>query len=1135
MKKNRSSLCRELFIPARKYLRIMRFTFIFMLWGLMAFASVSYSQSTRLTFELTDVTIESVFKQIEELSEFKFAYNSTRLDITRKINISAENQTIDAILQEILGSSDYRYRIVDRYIIITDKNGQDLTEFAALQSKKVSGKVTDTAGMPLPGVSVIIRGTTTGAITDANGNYSILNVPENAILQFSFVGMKPQDIVVGDKAVIHVKLDEETIGLEEVIAIGYGTVKKSDLTGSVSSIKTEDLQKVPVTSFDQAIQGRAAGVQVTQASSAPGGRVLIRVRGGNSLSSSNEPLYVVDGYPISAGTSAGGSGAGQNPLATLNTSDIASIEILKDASATAIYGARGANGVVLITTKRGQIGKTQVTFDGYSGVQQVANKLDMMNAREFAELVNEARTNDGLTPSFPNNNDLYNFPDPSSLGEGVDYQDEIFRSASIHSYNLGISGGNESVRYAFGGSYFGQTGIVEGTDFNRASFRTNIDSKLSEKLTVSTNLTASHVWGNIGTSEGDGGNNAGVVNSAILMPPTVPVKQADGSYTQMNPTPGGSTIQNPVPIARLATNYQEIERLLGSVETTWKIIDGISLKVTFGTDMSSANRSVYWPKETVNGFNANGSASQANRKMASYLNENILTYDRSFGDHSLNATGGFTWQTFHNQFFSAGATNFPTDIYGADNMDSGTTYSQPNSEKEQSQLASWLGRINYIYKGRYYLTLTGRADGSSKFGENNKWAFFPSVAAAWRISEEDFMNASSVVSNLKLRASYGQTGNQDIANYQSLARMGTMNYPFNGVLNSGVGPNNIPNPDLKWETTSATDLGIDLGAFGNRLTLVIDYYYKKTTDLLWNISTPQTIGFSSIFKNIGSIENRGLEVSAGGDIFAGKFKWNSQLNWSRNRNKVLDIPGYTPSVQGSLSGHLKVNGSWLEPGLPVGVWNLLKYDGVFQDQAQLDAGPRSSTNDKLGAARFIDKSNDDKINYTDDRMIVGDPNPDFTFGWSNSFEYKGFDLSVYMQGSYGNDIINVQRAETNVSGPWGNQRREILNRWTPTNTNTNVSRARVTVDPLLLQSSWLIEDGSYMRVKTITLGYTFTGLKFMSSLRLYVTGQNLITLTDYSGFDPEVNSQGNSNLQMGVDYNAYPAAKAVMFGVSASF
>ncbi|WP_423126927.1 TonB-dependent receptor [Gaoshiqia sp. Z1-71] len=1110
----------------------MRLIVFFLLAGIFQVSAISsYSQQTRLSLNFADARLTEVLNEIENKSEFYFLYNQDLIDVNRRVNVQVENQKIETVLDQLFRENGVKYVINNRQIILIGQEEKN----SSMQQGTIGGRVTNSSGEPIPGATVVIKGTSMGTITDFSGNYTISNVTPNAVLVFSFVGMRTREITLSGQSVVNASLEEETIGIEEVVAIGYGTVKKSDLTGSVSSIKTEDLKKVPVTSFDQAIQGRASGVQVTQASSAPGGRVVIRVRGGNSLSSSNEPLYVVDGYPISAGSSAGGSGAGQNPLATLNTSDIASIEILKDASATAIYGARGANGVVLITTKRGQIGKTQVTFDGYSGVQQVANKLDMMNAREFAELVNEARANDGLSPAFPNNSNLYNFPDPSSLGKGVDYQDEIFRSALIHSYNLGISGGNDAVRYAVGGSFFGQTGIVEGTDFNRASFRSNIDSKLAENLTVATNFTASHVWGSIGSSEGDGGNNAGVVNSAILMPPTVPVKQEDGSYTQMNPTPGGSTIQNPVPIALLATNYQEIERILGSVEANWEIIDGLSLKVTFGTDMSSANRQVYWPKETVNGFNANGSASQANRKMASYLNENILTYNKSVGDHSLNVLGGYTWQTFHNQYFSAGATNFPTDIYGANNLGAGTAYSQPSSDKNQSQLASYLGRINYIYKGRYLLTLTGRADGSSKFGANNKWAFFPSVAAAWRISEENFMSSVSAVNNLKLRLSYGQTGNQDISSYQSLAKLGTMNYAFNGVLNAGVGPNNIPNPDLKWETTSTTDIGFDLGAFDNRLTLVVDYYYKKTTDLLWNISTPQTIGFPSIFKNIGSLENKGIEVSVGGDIFTGKFTWNTQANWSRNRNKVLEIPGYTPSVQGSLSGHLKVNGSWLEPGLPIGVWNLLKYDGVFQDQAQLDAGPRSSTNDKLGSARFIDKSNDGKINYTDDRMIVGDPNPDFIFGWSNNFSYKGFDLSIYMQGSYGNDIINVQRAETNVSGPWGNQRREILNRWTPTNTHTDISRARVTVDPLLLQSSWLIEDGSYLRVKTMTFGYTFNKIKLMESLRVYVTGQNLITLTDYSGFDPEVNSQGNSNLQMGVDYNAYPAAKAFIFGISASF
>ncbi|MDR1939123.1 MAG: TonB-dependent receptor [Tannerellaceae bacterium] len=1009
--------------------------------------------------------------------------------------------------------------------------GCSLTAFA---QKRVSGTVIDANGETIIGASIVEKGTINGIITDTDGKF-VLSVGDNAVLQVSYVGYVTQDITVGNQTSLTVRLVEDTQVLDEVVVVGYGTMRKRDLTGSVSSIKEEDIKKTPVTSLDQAIQGKAAGVQVTQASSAPGGRVVIRVRGGNSLSSSNEPLYVVDGYPIYAGSSAGGNGVGQNPLATLNTSDIASIEILKDASATAIYGARGANGVVLVTTKRGNAGKPQVSLDAYYGVQTVAKKMDMMNAKEYAVLVNEARTNDGQSIVFPNPNNLYNFPDPATLGAGTDWQGEVFTDAPLQNYNLSVNGGNDAVRYAVGGSYFGQDGIITNSDFNRASFRTNIDMQVAKNFKISSNISASHVWGNSTTSEGDGGSSGGLVWATILMPPTLPVTQEDGSYTMVNPVPGGTPTPNPVAISRHATDELAIDRVLGSVEANWEIIDHLALKVNFGTDMSLSNRSTYWPKETLSGRNSSGSASQSNRRMSSYLNENTLTYVNVFGDHSVNALAGYTWQVFNSQNFSAGSSNYSTDLYKADNLGAGTVYSAPASGKEQSQMASFLGRINYIFRDKYLFTFTARSDGSSKFGENNKWAFFPSAAVAWRVSEEGFMKAVPVISNLKLRASYGQTGNQNISNYQSLATLGTMNYALGGTLNSGVGPNRLPNPDLKWETTATTDGGIDFGMFNNRLNVTLDYYYKKTTDLLWNITTPNTIGFTSIFKNIGSLENKGLEISVGGDILTGVFKWNSQLNWSRNRNKVLEIPGYTPAVQGTISGHLKVNGSWLEPGLPVGVWNLLKYDGVFQDQAQLDAGPSSSSSDVLGDARFVDKNGDGRINYTDDRMIVGDPNPDFIYGWTNGFSFKNFDVSVYLQGSQGNDILNVQRAETNISGPWGNQRKEILNRWTPANTNTDIPRAQVTVDPLMLQSDWLIEDGSYMRIKTITLGYTFDKLKVIKSLRIYAAGQNLFTFTGYSGFDPEVNSQGNSNLQLGVDYNAYPASKSVLFGINVSF
>ncbi len=1089
----------------------------------------------RVDVKLNNISLREFFSYIEKNYPYTFMYDNTEINDKERISVNERNQPITNVLSSVLKDKGINYEIQGYQIILSKKDAIDQSDVRQAGRKTVTGKVLDENGDPVIGANIVEKGTTNGTVTNIDGDFT-LTVENNAVIQISYIGYLVQEVNSTGRNSVNIVLQEDSKTLDEIVVVGYGTMRKRDLTGSVSSIKSEDIQRSPVTSLDQAIQGKAAGVQVSQASSAPGGRVLIRVRGGNSLSSSNEPLYVVDGFPVSAGGSAGGNGTAQNPLATLNTADIASIEILKDASATAIYGARGANGVVLITTKRGDIGRPRVTLDAYHGVQTVAKKLDMMNAREYATLVNEARANDGQSPVFPNPNNPYYFPDISALGEGVDYQDEVFTSAPTQNYNLSVVGGNDGIRYSVGGGYFGQDGIIKNSNFNRASFRSNLDINIVPSLTVSTNITASHSWANGMPSEGDGGGGTGgVVHGAVVMPASVPIYDADGNYTMTNPTPGGTPSNNPVATVNHYKDNQEIDRFLGSVDANWEIMKDLTLKITFGADLSTANRAFYWPKQTHRGNSKNGEANQRYRKDVSYLNENILTYNKVLGDHSFNVVGGYTWQIFHYKHFEASSTGYSTDLYLANNLGAGTTYGQPGSNRSQNQLASYLGRLNYIYKDRYLFTLTARADGSSKFGANNKWSFFPSFAVAWRASEEAFLREVDWLSNLKVRASYGKTGNQNIDNYKSLAMLGTMNYALGGVLNSGVGPNNIPNPDLKWETTASTDVGLDIGLFNNRLSLVVDYYYKNTTDLLWNISTPSSVGFGSIFKNIGSLENKGLEITLGADVFTGEFKWNTQMNWSRNRNKVLEIPGYTPSTQGTLSGHLKVNGSWLEPGLPVGVWNLLKYDGVFQDQAQLEAGPRSSANDKLGDARFVDKNGDGKINYTDDRMIVGDPNPDFIYGWTNNFSFKGFDFSVYLQGSYGNDIINIQRAETNISGPWGNQRREILNRWTPTNTNTNVPRARVTVDPLLLQSDWLIEDGSYMRVKTMTLGYTFGNVRFMNSLRLYVTGQNLFTITNYSGFDPEVNSQGNSNLQLGVDYNAYPSAKAVLFGVNISF
>ncbi|SEJ39834.1 TonB-linked outer membrane protein, SusC/RagA family [Dyadobacter koreensis] len=1128
----------RLAIPAKLVLTMKLVTLLLMA-TLSQVTAIGYSQ--KISLEKRNVSIEAAFKAIENQTDYLFLYDKLDLPPSRLVSVSIKNATIDQTLTQLFQDLPLSYKIFKKNIVIKKEVKIKEESVVAPMEKPsflqaLNGKVTDEKGEGLPGVNIVIKGTSKGATTNTSGEYQIDITDKATVLVFSFVGYLTQELEVGNRTTLDVTLKVDDKALEEVVVVGYGTQKKSDLTGAISSIKAEDLKKLPTTSFDQAIQGRAAGVQVTQASSAPGGRVSIRIRGGNSLSSGNEPLYVIDGYPITAGGTAGGNGAGQNPLASINPSDIASMEILKDASATAIYGSRGANGVVLVTTKRGKAGKTSVTYDGYYGVQKVIKKLDLMNAREFATLVNEARANDGVaTPVYPNPADLYNFPDPATMGEGVDYQDEIFRSAAIQNHTLNISGGNDNTKIAVSGSYFDQKGVLIGSDFKRASIRANIDTKLSKNIMFSTNLTGSKVWGNNGRSEGDGGGNANTVNAALIMPPTVPIFQKDGTYTRLNPTPGGSTVHNPVPIVLFNKDFQNVDRLMGTMAFTWNIISDLSLKVSVGTDMSNANRETYEPRETVNGYNANGRAGQANRRSMSYLNENILTYNKAINKHLFNVVAGYTRQMDRDQLFSASSSNFLTDLYEADKLDAGAVFASPVSWKNQSQLVSYLGRINYTFNNKYLLSLTGRSDGSSKFGANNKWAFFPSVAVGYRLSEEKFIQSIDAISNLKVRASFGKTGNQNIENYRSLARLNVYNYDLSGALVSGLAPGNIANPDLRWETTATTDVGIDLDLFGNRLNFVADYYYKKTTDLLWNVSVPQTSGFASIFRNIGSLQNKGLELSLGGEIFVKEFKWNSQLNWSMNRNKVLDIPGYTPTTQNEISGHLKINGSWLEPGLPVGVWNLLQYDGVFQNQEQFDKGPRSAANDKLGDARFIDRNGNGSINLAEDRMIVGDPNPDFIYGWSNNFSYKGFDLSVYMQGTFGNDILNVQRAESNVSGPWGNQRKEIVDRWTPTNTTSNIPRARVTVNPLLLQSSWLIEDGSFLRVKTASLGYTFKPSKGISSCRVYVTGQNLLTFTKYSGFDPEVNSPGNSNLQLGVDYNAYPAARTFLVGVNVGF
>lgn len=1110
--------------------------FLLMSMGISV-AAETYSQETFITIESNNLTVKEVLNKIEKESEYIFFYMDNSIDLNRKVSVKAKQEQVNKILDQVFEGTNTHYYISDRQIIISKDKVSAPIANPQQKGHQISGVIKDNNGEPIIGANVVEKGTTNGTITDMNGQFTLVVNP-NALLQISYIGFNTMDMPVGNKTSFNIKMTEDTKALDEVVVIGYGVMKKSDLTGSVGSVKADVIQKQAVSSFDQGLQGKVAGVQVMATSGSPGGVVDIRIRGGNSLTSGNQPLYVIDGYPVTAGGSAGGSGAGQNPLATLNPGDIESMEILKDASATSIYGSRGANGVILITTKRGKSGKTTVTYDGYAGFQHVARKLDMMNATQWAEMVNEGAQTDGRPTYYPSatSNPLY--PAVDQLGEGTNYQDLIFRSALIQSHNVSVNGGSENTKFAVIASYFGQDGVVKNQDFNRVSIRNNIDTKISKIVSLSTSLAVSRVFSNIGRENGDGGGNTSVINAALVLPPTVPVRHPEtGDFVRMNYLSGSSAVPNPVPYVEYLQDKGTIDRILASADLTFNIIDGLTLKVSGGADMSSALREVYEPKETNTGYNANGIAQQQNRRSSSYSNENILTYIKTFGVHSLNVMAGSSLLFEENKTSSMTARNFISDVYGYNNLDAGAQWDKPNTGRTKSTLLSAFGRINYVLMDKYLFTVTGRADGSSKFGTNNKWAFFPSVAAAWRINQENFMKDATWISNLKIRGSWGVTGNQNIPSYSSQEKMNTYVYPIGGITSVGIGAGNMPNPDLKWETTAITDIGVDFGILNNRINFTADYYYKKTTDLLWNISVPLTTGFGTVLKNIGSLENKGLELSLSADVLTGPFKWNTMINWSTNKNKVLEIPGYIPTQQGTISGHLKVNGSWLEPGLPVGVWNLLKTDGIMRTEQEWKDAPRVSdkTFDKVGDMRFVDKNGDGKISFGEDRQIVGDPNPDFIFGWTNNFSYKNFDLSIYLNGSVGNDIYNVLRAETNIVCAWGNQQAEVMDRWTANNPNGKYPRAHVLVNQNMLQSDFLIEDGSFLRVQNLTVGYTFEKIPFLRSLRLYGTAQNLLTITGYSGYNPEVNSQGQSNLQMGVDYNAYPTSRSFIFGVNIGF
>jgi len=1083
----------------------------------LAVAMISLAQANELTAQVLDkrvsvdlenVSLRVALSRIEQAADVKFLYHSNVISSeSGRIRFSADDERLAVILQEILGPRHIQYEAEGNQIILTKKSMGLLMESlrgtsADDQERVVTGVITNQDNEPIPGANVVIKGTTQGTTSDFDGRYSVSVADENAVLVVSFIGYVTQEVAVQGRTKIDITLASDIRALEEVVVVGYGEVKKRDLTGAVASISSDDLTAIPVNDVQQIMQGRVPGVQVIQNSHSPGGGVSVRIRGANSVLGGNEPLYVVDGF-------IGGVG-----LNSINPNDIESIEILKDASATAIYGSRGANGVVIITTKRGAKGSDRISFDAYYGVQRVAKKIDVMNARQFAEIANARVRNDGGT-TLP-------FPDLDNLPYDTDWQDEIFRVAPIQNYSLSFNGGDEKTQYLVSANYFDQTGIVENTDFGRGTIRANLDKKIG-RFKISNSFQASRSIEN-DIAEGE---DKGPVASAISDYPTRPVME-NGKFTRMDIaeyTGFADPINNSVAEITQRLRERKTTRVFDMLYGELEIIEGLKAKVSLGVNYTAVRYDSY-VRRTIPTQNINGVASITSNETVDILNENTLSYNKTFGDHAFNAVVGFTSQRNEYKTFNAGSRDFVTDILETGNLGSGATIDVPGSGGTIWSQQSFLSRINYVLKDKYLITVTGRSDGSSRVARQNRWTFFPSFALGWRMNEEAFLSNVNSLSNLKLRLSWGQTGNDRIPSYISQQTINSSTLSSGEEIVVGLAPSNLPSSDLDWEITSQFDIGFDLGFLNERFRFTADFYHKNTTNLLAQVQLPLSVGYRNVIQNIGELKNTGFELGVGADIFDAAFKWSVDANISANKNEVTKLKGGNDVFADNLPGGATA-GSFhiIREGEPVASYYGYIYEGL----------------DENGDLVYKDMDIDNDVD-PDDRTILGNFFPDFIYGFNSNFSWRGFDLNLFLQGVSGVEMVRVDRLRNANSLTRGyNQLAEVADFWTPENTNAKYPRPRSGIN--FLASDQLVEDASYLRLKNIQLAYNVPvekmGMSWLRSLKVYASAQNLLTITDYTGYDPEINNRGNAtvgggyaDLRLGMDLSSYPSAKTFTVGLN---
>ena len=1085
-----------------KMWKIMRLNAIFLLLCFShAWALSGYSQETKLTLKMSDSKVIEVLDAIEEQSEFFFLFNQKLVDVERKVDIDVQEKSIDFILQKLFAGTNVNHMVIDRQIVLTTFNEELLPQ----QQPAVSGTVTDESGQPLPGATVVVKGTTQGTVTNADGEYSLSNIPDDATLVFSFVGMRTEEVAVGSQTSIDVTLEADVIGIEEVVAIGYGVVKKSDLTGAVSQVKAEDIGAAAASRLDQALQGKAAGVQVTSLNGEPGTGTSIRIRGGNSINASNEPLYVIDGF------------IGGGNLNTININDIESIEILKDATATSIYGARGANGVILVTTKRGKEGTSRININSYYGMQTLANKIDFLRGPDRAAYAKEHQEH---------NNQAVIFPDPSSVPH-TDWQEIMTQDAPITNTDISFSGGTKSLKYFLSGNYYKQDGIILNSGFERYQTRLNLDADFFNWLTVGTTMNVSRTVRN--------NNKVDFYNLLKESLTTTPVYNEDGTYNEWM-TLNSSYFNNQLAEAEMVKNDTYNTRFLGNYFLTANFKNGLTLKSTFGTDLNYSKTNVYQPGRLPRRKDQNlgGYARVSTSTSTGILNENTITYIKNFDNHSINLLGGATYQHSQSESLWASGDGFTNDVLEFNRLSTGDPELR-NSDTGFSDwtIVSFIGRANYIYNDKYLLTLVGRYDGSSRLAQNHKWAFFPSAALAWRLIQEDFIKDLGIFSNLKMRASYGKTGNQAIGIYSTLPSLQVSKVFFNSSEWVALGTGNIPNPDLKWETTDQFDIGIESGFFDGKLSFELDYYYKKTNDLLLRVEIPRQSGYSSRLVNIGEVENQGLELLVNAyPVKTTDFSWELALNIAANRNKVLSL-GDKDFVD-------VTQGSRLIVGEPAIVFYGMVYDGTWHTQEEIDASNGFMSNVKPGYPKFKDIDGSGKFEKTSDREILGSPEPDFFGGIQNTLTYKNLELDFYLQGSYGNEIYSQFAPRLFFGGFASNIHAMALDRWTEENYMSDIPRAGSVpiIDVNNDVHSTDVQDGSFLRLKTLRFTYKIptSVVPWVNSAKIYVMGNNLFCLNNYDwGYDPEVNSKGTHSILRGYDAYTYPSSRSFTVGFNVEF